>query len=262
LRTVARLQEEVRERTTTLSTAAHELRTPLAIVAGYIELLASGRPGEINAEQKRILKEAMDNCARLENVVRDFLAFGALETGSMALNLQEGDLVSCLREVYEIWMPRFQIKGVALYFPAKVQMVRFVFDWHKVQHVVSNLMENALKYTPAGGSVWISAHPYHWERLPGEESRSSPSVDVPPANVNAIWITVADTGPGISPEYQHEIFREFFAIPHPGTERRGVGLGLAIARRLIQSHGGKIWVESELGAGSKFSFLLPFDPKS
>ena len=261
LRTTARLQEELRDRARTLSTAAHELRTPLAVVAGYIELLASQRPGRLNDQQRRILKEAQENCARLEAVIKDFLTFGALETGKLTLNLREGDLYACLSELCEVWLSRFQAKGVALYLPSQVKVRPFAFDWHKVQHIVSNLLENALKYTPSGGSVWLSVAPYHWEGLWHKGTNPSDGSSSMATEENSVHVTVADTGSGITPEYHQDIFREFFRVPQASGEAQGMGLGLAIAQRLVQAHGGKIWVESEPGLGSRFSFLLPLSAK-
>lgn len=257
MRTAARLQEELRDRARTLSTAAHELRTPLAVVAGYIELLASQKPGRLNEQQRQILKEAQENCSRLEAVINDFLTFGALETGKLTLNLREGNLSDCLSELCEVWLSRFQAKGVALYLPSQVKVRAFSFDWHKVQHIVSNLLENALKYTPSGGSVWLSVAPYHWEGLWDKGTNTSEGSPNTSRDENAVHVTVADTGLGITPEYHQDIFREFFRVPQASGEAQGMGLGLAIALRLVQAHGGKIWVESEPGLGSRFSFLLP-----
>jgi signal transduction histidine kinase len=261
MRTTARLQEELRDRARTLSTAAHELRTPLAVVSGYIELMTSERPGRLNDRQRKILKEAQENCARLEAVIKDFLTFGALETGKLTLNLREGNLTDCLSELCEVWLSRFQAKGVALYLPSRTNIRPFSFDWHKVQHIVSNLLENALKYTPAGGSVWLSVAPYHLEGLWLKGANESGGAATFEPVENCVHVTVADTGSGITPEYHQDIFREFFRIPQPSGESQGMGLGLAIAQRLVQAHGGKIWVESEPGMGCRFSFLLPLSPE-
>lgn len=257
LRTIARLQEDVRQRSSNLASAAHELRTPLSIVAGYIELLASREPGPLNERQLKILNDVIVNCGRLQNMVQNFLALGAVEAGNLHLRLENFDLNKCLAELYDMWLERFQSRGVALYFPTEDCVKPFPFDCAKIQHVVSNLLENALKFTPAGGTVWLMASPHNWE-LPADrkpltfgEKRSGPARD------SAVRVTVADTGPGIPPEYHLDIFTDFFRVPACGGPDEGMGLGLAIARRLVLAHGGKIWVESEPGMGAKFSFLLP-----
>ncbi len=133
-------------------------------------------------------------------------------------------------------------------------------DSAKIQRIISNLLENASKFTPQGGTVWLHAEPYMWERravskpaASGERRRQTTG------SPNAVKVSVSDTGPGIPPEYHQEIFDDFFRLP--GSEAsEGMGLGLAIARRLVQAMGGKIWVESEPGAGCKFSFLVPMKP--
>jgi signal transduction histidine kinase len=138
----------------------------------------------------------------------------------------------------------------------------FPFDWYKVQHVVSNLLDNAMKYTPGSGTVWLHVEPYFWERRAVKRTPLIERRRRLVANPNCCRISVADTGPGIAAEYQQEIFEEYFRLTAEGTRAEGHGLGLAIARRLVQAAGGKIWVESEPGSGSKFSFLCLLSPKS
>jgi signal transduction histidine kinase len=184
-----------------------------------------------------------------------------LETGAVAVKFELGDIDNCLADVYELWLPRFQKKGVALYLSPGVKLEPFHFDPFKIEEVVSNLLDNSLKFTPIGGSVGISAGVHLWDRRsriehwgPNERRRDNSG------EPNAVRVTVADTGPGIDPEYHLEIFDDFFRVPGVSETSEGTGLGLAIARRLVQAHGGKIWVESEPGSGSKVSFLLPLSP--
>jgi signal transduction histidine kinase len=262
LEAFARLQEQVQKRTVGLASAAHELKTPLAIIGGYIEHLLSEKPGPLTDQQRRALRDSLSNCKRLQRFIQDFLAYSALETGKITLKFEPGDMRACLSEVNEIWLPLFQEKGIALYFLCPDNLPLFPFDSFKVQQIVSDFLENARKYTPKGGTVWISAEMYHWDHMKRDDGR--PHESRPPGSreeQNSIRITVADTGPGIAPEYLQEVFDDFFRIPRAGDEHGGSGLGLAIARRLVHAHGGKIWVESEPGAGSKFSFLLPLTPQ-
>lgn len=258
----ARLQEQVQQRTVGLASAAHELKTPLAIIGGYIEHLLGEKPGPLTEQQRRALRDAHSNCKRLQRFIQDFMAFSALETGKITLKFEPGDLRACLSEVNEIWLPLFQEKGIALYFLCPDKLPPFPFDSFKVQQIVSDFLENARKYTPKGGTVWISAELYHWDHLKREDILPhDPRPSGSRQDQNSIRITVADTGPGIAPEYLQEVFDEFFRIPNVGDEFGGSGLGLAIARRLVHAHGGKIWAESEPGGGSKFSFLLPLTPQ-
>ncbi|HZO99195.1 MAG TPA: HAMP domain-containing sensor histidine kinase [Terriglobia bacterium] len=248
------------ESSTRLASAVHELKTPLAIITGYIEVLLSEKVGPLMERQRQVLEDTKANCARLQRFIQDFLAYSALEAGNINMTFEQGDLNACLSEVFGYWLARFRERGVALYFPINVKLKPFVFDYHKVQQIVSNLLENAVKCTPVGGTVWLTAEPYIWERRraqgPAPKERRKKIQSIP----NAVRVMVADTGPGIAPEYQQEIFGDFFRVPQKHNSTRGTGLGLAIARRLVQAHNGKIWVESEVGVGSKFSFLLPLKP--
>ncbi len=253
-----RLQEESRRRTVALGTAAHQLKTPLAVIAGYIELLLTKKAGPLDDRQRQILEESQFNCLRLQQFIEDFLSYSALETGHLNMKFEVGDLNACLSELYSYWLSPFQKKGVALYLPAQKKLPSFPFDYDKVQHVVSNLLENSLKFTPAGGTVWLTAGPYMWERRSRQERNViEDKRKQTAAAANVVRVAVSDTGPGIAPEYHQEIFDDFVKLPQPEEPSGGMGLGLAIARRLVLAHGGKIWVESEPGSGSTFSFLLP-----
>ena len=239
-----------------LSTAAHDLKTPVAILSGYIELMLSEKLGQLSARQRSALQEMHDNCQRLQGFVKNFLALGAFRDSPIELQIETADLNACLAEINQVWAPSFQRKGVALFFSPSDQLQPFPFDYYKVQHVVSNLLDNALKFSSAGGTVWMTAELHLWER----RSRQGPPPSVfdrrrtCPSSPNTVCVTVSDSGPGIAPEFHQEIFQEYFRVNH-ATE--GHGLGLAIAQRLVVRFGGKIWVESEPGLGAKFAFLLP-----
>jgi len=254
------LRDRFRKTTNALGSAAHDLKTPLAILNGYIELLQSEKLGPLNERQKEVMADMFSSGQRLQHFIQDFLTFSVLETGELRMQYIEGDMNACLSEVCRLWSNRFQERGLALYFLANDKLTPFAFDAPKVQRVLSNLLENAAKYTPQGGTVWLHAEPHMWERrgvskpgVRGERRRQA--LNVP----NAVKVSVADTGPGIRPEFHLEIFDDFFRLP--GSESaEGMGLGLAISRRLLQGMGGKIWVESEPGNGSKFSFIIPLKP--
>jgi len=254
------LRDRFRKTTNALASAAHDLKTPLAILNGYIELLQSQKLGPLNERQREVMADMFSSGQRLQHFIQDFLTFSLLETGELRMQFVEADLNACLSEVCRLWSSRFQERGIALYFLANDKLTPFPLDAPKIQRIVSNLLDNACKYTPQGGTVWLHAEPHMWERRSttkpaanGERRRQS--INVP----NSVKVSVSDTGPGIRPEFQQEIFDDFYRLP--GTESaEGMGLGLAIARRLLQAMGGKIWVESEPGAGSKFSFLVPLKP--
>jgi signal transduction histidine kinase len=254
------LRDRFRRTTTALTSAAHDLKTPLAILNGYTELLQSEKLGALNERQREVLRDMSSNGQRLQHFIQDFLTFSVLETGELRMQYEVGDINVSLSEVCRLWSPRFQERGLALYFLANEKISPLPFDSAKTQRVISNLLENASKFTPQGGTVWLHAEPYMWER----RTASKPTVSGErrqraAGGPNAVKVSVSDTGPGISPEYHSEIFDDFFRLPGSETAE-GMGLGLAIARRLVHGMGGKIWVESESGSGCKFSFLIPLQP--
>jgi signal transduction histidine kinase len=255
-----RLQEESRRRTTALAHAAHELKTPLSIMAGYLDLLLSDKLGALSERQRRILDDMRANASRLQQFIHDFLTYSALETGNVSMRFEMADLNACLSEVCSFWLHRFHQQGVALYFLANEKLKPFPFDNFKVQHIVSNLLDNALKFTPSGGTVWLNAEPHAWERRARKAERvTGDRRKQAVASPNSVRISVSDTGVGIAPEFQQEIFEDFTKASHEKNSQ-GMGLGLSIARRLVQAHGGRIWMESQPGSGTKFSFLIPLNP--
>ena len=260
LQEYSQLRERYLRTTNALASAAHDLKTPLAILNGYVELLQSEKLGGLNERQREVLRDMRSNGQRLQRYIQDFLSFSVLETGILKMRFEAGNINACLSEVCRLWSPRFQERGLALYFLANDKVHEFAFDAPKLERIISNLLENASKFTPAGGTVWLHAEPYMWER----RAASKPAVSQerrrrPLAQPNSVKISVSDTGPGIPPEYHLEIFDDFFRLP-TNEKSEGMGLGLAIARRLVHVMGGKIWVESEPGTGCRFSFIIPLRP--
>lgn len=256
-----RLRDRFVRTTTALTSAAHDLKTPLAILNGYIDLLRSEKLGDLNDKQREILHDMHSSGHRLEHYIQDFLTFTVLETGELKMIFTENDMNACLSEVCRLWSNRFQEKGLALYFLGNEKLTPFLFDSAKMQRVISNLLENASKYTPAGGTVWLHAEPYMWERRADTQNISAERRQRNTTVPNAVKVSIADTGPGIPAEYHIEVFDDFFRLPN-AEGQDGMGLGLAIVRRLINAMGGKIWVESETGSGCKFSFIIPLKPPS
>ena len=253
------LRERVQRTANALGSAAHDLKTPLSILNGYIELLHSEKLGPLSERQHQVLADMRDSGKRLEQFIQDFLTYSALETGGLRMQFDPGNINECLSGVCRLWSNRFQQKGIALYFLANDKLPIFPFDAPKLERVISNLLENAFKFTPQAGTVWLHAEPYMWERrsasVPSSAERRRQNLGHP----NSVKVSVSDTGPGIPAEFHLEVFDDFFSLP--GTENEeGMGLGLAIARRLVQGMDGKIWVESDPGAGCKFSFLVPYKP--
>ena len=251
-----KLQEVNRQKTVFLASAAHELKTPLAVIKGYYDLLLTSSLGRLTEKQRDILEESKESCERLVRLVSMFLNYSALESGKLVLQLRENDMRDCLDELAKRWLEAFQRKGVRLEATFDPSIPNFRFDYQKVQQAAANLLDNALKHTPGGGSVTLRAMPHFWERRVVETAPVQERRRFRLPRPNSVEVSVADTGPGIAPEHHQEIFEDFVRVDRNTT---GMGLGLAIAKRLVQAHRGKIWVESEPAGGSRFTFLLPMD---
>ena len=249
-----RLQEVNRQKTVFLASAAHELKTPLAVIKGYYDLLLSGSLGKLSDKQREILQESKESSERLVRLVSMFLNYSALESGKLVLLLHDNDMRDCLGELATRWNDSFQRKQVRLEMQIADNLPQFRFDYQKVQQAVGNLLDNALKHTPSGNSVTLNAESHFWERrasgepAPQERRRRTTQVS------NSVKISVTDTGRGIAPEFHQDIFEDFVRVDRTSS---GMGLGLAIAKRLVQAHRGKIWVDSEPGRGARFTILLP-----
>ena len=251
-----KLQEVNRQKTVFLASAAHELKTPLAVIKGYYDLLLTSSLGKLTEKQKDILEESKESCERLVRLVSMFLNYSALESGKLVLQLRENDLRDCLEEMASRWSEAFQRKGVKLETHLDPSIPSFKFDYQKVQQAAANLLDNALKHTPSGGNVMLRARPHFWERRVAEVAPVEERRRFRLPRPNSVEVSVTDSGSGIAPEHHQEIFEDFVRVDRNTS---GMGLGLAIAKRLIQAHRGKIWVESEALRGSTFAFLLPMD---
>jgi len=248
--------EEVEPSAFPLVSAAHEFKTPLVVMLGYTDLLRSGHLGPVNQKQKQVLGEIQEGAQRLQKLIQDLLLLQELKAGhGVAENLESADVNEHVREIFNFWSATARQKPVKYQLQPAAGNPRVRIEPLKLQHIVSNLIENALKHTPAHGMIVVSVTPCFWERRKAQieflfnmERKESRKVE------NAVRIDVTDSGPGIPAEHHDDIFGDFVQLP--GSSARGTGLGLAIARRLVEAHGGMIWVESEPGKGSKFSLLL------
>lgn len=249
-----RLQEVNRQKTVFLGSAAHELKTPLAVMKGYYDLLLSESLGHLTEKQRDILQESKQSCDRLVRLVSTFLNYTALESGKLVLQFQDNDIKDCMNDVAIRWKETFRRANVQFEVIMGEKLPIFKFDYPKVQQCITNLVDNALKHTPVGGKVILRAETHFWERrvVPTTPSKERRSARRPQSN--SVMISVSDTGVGIAAEYHQEIFEDFVRVDPSSS---GMGLGLAITKRLIQAHHGKIWVDSEPGRGSSFKFLLP-----
>jgi signal transduction histidine kinase len=249
-----RLQEANRQKTVFLASAAHELKTPLAVMKGYYDLLLTGSLGKLDDRQREILLESKESCDRLVRLVSMFLNYSALESGKLVLQLRDNDLRDCITDITGRWNDAFSRAKVRLDIKVHPELPVFKFDYQKVQQCVANFLDNALKHTPPEGSVTLIAQPHFWERRLSEGTPATDRRRGRGNRNNSVLVSVTDTGSGIAAEFHQEIFEEFVRVDPSSS---GMGLGLAITKRLIQAHRGKVWVDSVVGSGSSFSFLLP-----
>src|SRR5436305_1499458 len=151
-------------RTISLASAAHELKTPLSVMTGYTDLLLGQLLGPLNEQQRKVLEEMKQSGLRLQRFVQDFLAFSALESGKIRISKELGDVNECIAEVLEHWSSRFEQKRLRWEFRPDSNLQPLLFDPLKLQHVISNLIDNAVKFTPHGGKIRVSTSTYLWER--------------------------------------------------------------------------------------------------
>jgi signal transduction histidine kinase len=238
-----------------LVSAAHEFKTPLVAMLGYTELMKNGHLGPVTERQYGVLGEIQQSAERLQRLIANLLLLCRLKTVKGTARPERSEANFHVHEIFNYWAPLAAQKSIAYEFlPAQGDpWVRV--EALKLQHIVSNLIENAIKFTSTGGRIVVSLHSCFWNRRRAEtaflfnlERNSNQKIE------NAVRVDVHDTGPGIHPDHQDEIFGDFVQLP--GASSSGAGLGLAIARRLTEVCGGAIWVESKPGRGSKFSLLL------
>jgi signal transduction histidine kinase/CheY-like chemotaxis protein len=215
---------------------SHELRTPLNAILGFSELLVQGRAGPLNSRQLEFLSHVKGAADHLLALINDVLDLSKIEAGRSELHCEYFSCQQALDEVLHGLRTHATQKGVHLTTP--VEECQVYADRLRFKQIIYNLVSNALKFTPQNGSIVVSAA----------------------VREGSVWLTVADTGIGISPEDQASIFDKFYQVRSATPVREGAGLGLAISRRLVEQHSGRIWVESEPGRGSRFSFTLPLGP--
>lgn len=258
----SRLQELNQQKNNFLATATHELRTPVTVIKGYHRILLDGRLGELLPQQKEVLLESEQSCSRLIKIINSLLDLSRIEAGKLDLIYQDYDVAANLKIIASQLKEASKRKRLAVTLKVDKELPRLRCDREKINQVLTNLLENAIKYTPAGGKIWVLA------QLCSAEAKTTPA---PAGNMSlggasealsvpCLMIQVSDTGIGISPEHQQEIFEQFTQVSSNQMDRSGLGLGLAISKRIIQAHGGKIWVESQGSSGSRFTFLLPLTP--
>jgi signal transduction histidine kinase len=233
------LESASRHKSEFLANMSHELRTPLNAVIGFSEVLQERMFGELNDKQMEYVQDIHASGRHLLSLINDILDLSKVEAGRMELELAPFSIPAALENALILVRERAERHGLRLNLSVDGGLGELVADERKVKQVLLNLLANAVKFTPEGGRVAVSAQPAD----------------------GFVEVAVTDTGIGIAPEDQEAIFEEFRQV---GTDyarkREGTGLGLTLARKLVELHGGRMWVKSALGQGSTFTFTLPVRP--
>jgi signal transduction histidine kinase len=227
------LREIDRVKSEFIAVASHELRTPLTSALMGIHLLLEPRTGPLTPSQRHLIEMCRDDCNRLDRLTRELLDLSRLEAERspiVPVTVSPGEL---LRPTADKLRPQIEAKGLTLHVDIDPAAPGVLADRDQIERVIANLVNNAVRATNTGGSVTVRAT----------------------AAPESVTIAVADTGIGIAPEHLPRLFDKFSQVP--GGTSGGAGLGLAIAKRIVETHGGRIWVQSEPGRGSVFSFTLP-----
>ncbi len=228
-----------------LSNISHDLRTPLAAIITHAEILRDGMLGELNQKQRDSVTGIVNGGQQLLDMIDEILTYVRSASDQVTLVRMEFSMAELVDQVKVMNQSLAAKKHITIERLNGDDLPLVFADRDKIKHVLGNLIGNAIKFTNNGGRVWISF------------SRRG-------RNERELLVEVGDTGRGIARDHYELVFREFAQVDaSPSRPHHGTGLGLAIARRFVELHEGKIWVESELGKGSRFFFTLPFnDPRS
>ncbi len=218
-----------------ISTVSHELRTPLAVIKGLVTVVFNGVVGQVSHKQKEVLHKTLDNVERLKKIIDDLLDTSRIERNALKLRYSLVDVVDLLKDSATFFTELAAEKNISLRYSYPKEPVNIFIDVDRIRQVISNLISNAIKFTMDGGKIKVEVRIL--------ESK--------------VRIGVIDTGIGISKADLPSIFNKFTQVSRlPGADRKGVGLGLSISKKLVEKHKGDIWVESKVGVGSKFYFTL------
>ncbi|TCC98940.1 HAMP domain-containing sensor histidine kinase [Pedobacter psychroterrae] len=235
LKNVTEYKELDEAKTNFIATVSHELKTPISSIKMSLKLLDDERVGGMNKEQKELIQHIKEDCGRLLKITSELLDLSQVETGNLQLNFVKSDPRKIA--IYAMDAVRFQAeqKTIALELVSRNDLPTVNVDTEKTAWVLVNFLSNAMRYSPQKSKVVIQII----------------------ESGNNIEFSVRDFGKGIEPQYQKRLFDRYFQVPTDGNNKSGSGLGLAISKDFIEAEGGKIWVESEIGEGSRFCFLLP-----
>jgi len=234
-----RLQELDKLKSDFVSTVSHELRTPMTSIKGYVDNILDGLTGALTERQSYYLNRVKYNVERLTRMINDLLDLSRIEAGKVELHRSAVCMRDLVNDVVEGFQRAAQEKGLTLRSHQPDELPAIRGDRDKLHQVLTNLIQNAIKFTPKGGEIRVEANAH---------------------DGGFVLVTVSDTGCGIPPHELDRVFDRFYRVESVSAEECGSGLGLPIAKSLVELHGGRIWAESTPGQGSRFYFTVPIAP--
>ena len=241
LQHIADLEARDALKTQFLANISHDLRTPLTAVITHAEILRDGILGPLGDRQRESITGIINGVRQLLDQVGEILTYARGAANQLTITRTTFEFADVLAQLSALNDALVSKKGLTLATEVQADLAPLHADREKVSHIVGNLLGNAIDFTPAGGRVWVRAFASEYE------------------GVEECVVEVGDTGIGISAEHHDLVFREFAQVDASASRRHhGTGLGLTIARKLVELHGGRIWLESELGGGSRFYFTIPY----
>jgi signal transduction histidine kinase len=244
-REIAELRNVDAMKTQFLANISHDLRTPLTAIITHAEILRDGILGDLNPRQRESVVGMISGGRQLLDMVSDILTYARGAANQITTSRAEFAIDALIEQVTSLNGPLAAKRELLLTVEVARDLPPVRGDREKVAHIISNLLGNAIDFTSSGGRVWVRA-----TMAPGEPR-------------STLLVEVGDTGIGIAPEHHELVFREFAQVDaSPSRAHHGTGLGLAIARKFVEVHDGRIWVESKLGEGSRFYFTLPCQPSN
>lgn len=233
---VTRFHEMEKIKTDFVSIVSHEFRTPLTTIIVGVEMLKEGMLGDLTPRGKEVLEAIGSDCERLNRLIDNLMELSRIESGTIYVEAEPTDVADLVQEAVRPLKVQAEKQGIELITDLPPKLPPVAADFNKSVWVLANLVGNAMRYTDPGGTITVRV------RQRGKRH----------------FFSVEDTGCGIPREHQEKIFRKYVQVSGPGRKRAGgVGLGLAIAKDIVMAHGGEIWVDSEVGKGTTFTFTFP-----
>ncbi len=232
---ITMLKEIEQIKTDFFATASHEFRTPLTSILMGVGIIKTGQLGEFSPRGKEILEAIEEDCARLLKLSNNLLDLSRLETGTIAMEMEDTSVYKMVKAALGTLKLQAERRNIKLYTKLPPDLPLVKVDINKIIWVLTNLLGNALRYTNEGGSVTVKAM----------------------RKGTRLFFSVIDTGKGIPAEFHEKIFQKFIQIKDEDFPSGGAGLGLTICKEIVEAHGGEIWVKSEPGKGSTFTFSIP-----